>query len=35
MSEYLTKADMLQHEKEASARREEIAVNEQRLRHDL
>jgi len=35
MSEYLTKADMLQHEKEASTKREEIAVNEQRLRHDL
>ena len=35
MTQYLTKADMLQHEKEASKRRDEIADKEQSLRHKL
>ena len=35
MAEYLTKTDMLQHEKEASKRRDQIAEKEQTFRHEL
>ena len=35
MAEYITKADLLQHEKEASERAKVTSDKEQKLRHDL